>query len=100
MPSDPPAPPGGRAVNRHGKRIPFDATRIMPLTPPLISSDLSGPSQRIKFDGLGSVPIDCIQLCEMGSSDEEGAYRAIAEMKIWPENMDGLAKNLNELELQ
>ena len=69
----------------HRKRVPFDASRILSSTTATASEDTSDDG-RIASEALGSVPIDCIQLCEMGSSDEKGAYRAIAEIMIWPSN--------------
>ncbi|KAF8319106.1 hypothetical protein DL93DRAFT_2225511 [Clavulina sp. PMI_390] len=77
-----------RARNR---RIPFDASRITPPVSTPISraatsteSSLGISPGTIQFQGLGSVPIDRIQLCAMGSHDREGAYQPLAEMKIWP----------------
>lgn len=72
-------------TRHHKKRIPFDASRISPpVGAAITSTSATTPSDPVVFEGLGFVPIDRIQLCEMGSSDAEGAYRAIAEMKIWP----------------
>lgn len=54
-----------------------------PLAVPVNGADTPSLEPLVKFEGLGSVLIDRIQLCEMGSSDEEGAYRSIAEMMLW-----------------
>lgn len=88
----PPLNTGGIAEPTHTVPINLPTSNaIEDLTNRLGTSTLTGgragsglrPSSRVEFKGLGSVAIDRIQLCEMGSSNEEGAYRNIAEMMLW-----------------
>lgn len=55
-----------------------------------VGADLDSDVVLIPFNGLGPCPIDKVQLCEMGSSDAEGAYRAVSELRIWPDLMTGV----------